>query len=468
MPSKSGTTTVITRTSTFVAVSTPSTPSQGLTFRDTTLVTTIETTVAECKTLVNVIRLENVTSKLISVSWTGINLDQQIEYKVKLASGSKSIQNETSATKAVFSDLTPGTIHTLIIEYLSCSIKKNISANIITAGKVYESFTRIPGRDFVSDYTNQSSKLYKDFVTNFTVQVENNLPKGYQELIRYKEMVIVVTGVRRGVIVDFDLVTALEVNLSTSDVQKSVINALNSSALRVDLNITSVKEADICQRGGYTCSKNATCVREGPSHTCGCKAEFYDQNPTVPGTDCKRIITPGADPCKGLCSSRAQCVVGPSGSQECSCYPGLIDPNPVNRGKLCIDPVDCFDQEKELCSSQNQCLPSKFLCSLGNVFKLTANLNSWIFNSSLYDPGSDAWAYASTKIVTTNSPDCSTGHYLQTPGHNCHSYLGKSFPDINGPGRRLESGDHSPGSSAGLDFVSRGCCSDQHRSEESN
>lgn len=54
-------------------------------------------------------------------------------------------------------------------------------------------------------------------------------------------MVIVVTGVRRGVIVDFDLVTALEVNLSTSDVQKSVINALNSSALRVDLNITSVK-----------------------------------------------------------------------------------------------------------------------------------------------------------------------------------------------------------------------------------
>lgn len=48
-----------------------------------------------------------------------------------------------------------------------------------------------------------------------------------------------------------------------------------------------ITEADICQRGGYTCSKNATCVREGPSHTCGCKAEFYDQNPTVPGTDCK-------------------------------------------------------------------------------------------------------------------------------------------------------------------------------------
>lgn len=84
------------------------------------------------ETLVNVIRLENVTSKLISVSWTGINLDQQIEYKVKLASGSKSIQNETSATKAVFSDLTPGTIYTLIIEYLCCYIKKNISRDIIT------------------------------------------------------------------------------------------------------------------------------------------------------------------------------------------------------------------------------------------------------------------------------------------------------------------------------------------------
>lgn len=84
------------------------------------------------ETLVNVIRLENITSKLISVSWTGINLDQQIQYKVKLESGSNSSQSETSATKAVFSDLTPGTMYTLIIEYLSCSIKKYISANIIT------------------------------------------------------------------------------------------------------------------------------------------------------------------------------------------------------------------------------------------------------------------------------------------------------------------------------------------------
>ncbi|XP_070983204.1 uromodulin-like 1 [Oncorhynchus clarkii lewisi] len=302
MPSTSGTTTVITRTSMFVAVSTPSTPSQGLTFRDTTLVTTIKPTIAECvsETLVNVIRLENITSKLISVSWTGINLDQQIQYKVKLESGSNSSQSETSATKAVFSDLTPGTMYTLIIEYLSCSIKKYISANIITAGKVYESFTRIPGRDFVSDYTNQSSKLYKDFVTNFNMQVENNLPKEYQDLIRDKEMVIVVTGVRRGsVIVDFDLVTALEVNLLTSDVQNSVINALKSSALGVDLNITSVKEADICQRGSYTCSKNASCVREGPSHTCECKAGFYDENPTVPGTDCKRVSQISTAPGEG-------------------------------------------------------------------------------------------------------------------------------------------------------------------------
>ncbi|CAB1349046.1 unnamed protein product [Coregonus sp. 'balchen'] len=94
---------------------------------------------------------------------------------------------------------------------------------------------------------------------------------------------MVVTGVRRGsVIVGFDLITALEVKLSTSDVQNSVINALKSSAPGVDLNITSVK------------------VR--------------------------------------------------------------------------------------------------------NVFKLTAELNSWIFNSSLYDPGSDAWAYTSTKIITTVVP----------------------------------------------------------------
>ncbi|KAK6296653.1 hypothetical protein J4Q44_G00327950 [Coregonus suidteri] len=237
------------------------------------------------------------------------------------------------------------------------------------------------------------------------MQVENNLPKEYQDLIKAKQMVVVVRGVRRGsVIVDFDLVNALEVKLSTSDVQNSVINALKTSALGVDLNFTSVKEADICQRGDHTCSKNASCVREGPSHTCECKAGFYDENPTVPGTDCKRNISPGADPCQGLCSSRAQCVIGPGGSHECSCYPGLIDQNPVNPGKLCKDPVDCFDQENDICSSQNQCLPPKFLCSLRNVFKLTAEFNSWIFNSSLYDPVSDAWAYASTKIITTVVP----------------------------------------------------------------
>lgn len=81
-----------------------------------------------------------------------------------------------------------------------------------------------------------------DLNVHISLKVGNNLPKAYQDLIRAKEMVVVVTGVHRGsVIVDFDLVTALEVNLSTSDVQKSVINALNSSALRVDLNITSVK-----------------------------------------------------------------------------------------------------------------------------------------------------------------------------------------------------------------------------------
>ncbi|KAL0973264.1 hypothetical protein UPYG_G00201190 [Umbra pygmaea] len=133
-------------------------------------------------------------------------------------------------------------MYTLTIQYLSCSVKKNISKEVYTAGNVYECSTRIPGKEFLPDYANKSSNLYKDLVTNFIMQVELNLPEHYQDLINAKEMMLVVKAVRSGsVIVDFDLISALEVNLSTSDVQLSVISALNSSALRVDLNSTYVK-----------------------------------------------------------------------------------------------------------------------------------------------------------------------------------------------------------------------------------
>lgn len=54
-------------------------------------------------------------------------------------------------------------------------------------------------------------------------------------------MLVVVTRIRRGsVIVDFDIVTSVEVRLPLADVQNSFIKALNISGLGVDLSSTYV------------------------------------------------------------------------------------------------------------------------------------------------------------------------------------------------------------------------------------
>ena len=64
----------------------------------------------------------------------------------------------------------------------------------------------------------------------------------YQDLINANEMRVIVTQIRRGsVIIEFDLLTNVRINLQTSNVQKNIINALNASSLDVDLNQTTVR-----------------------------------------------------------------------------------------------------------------------------------------------------------------------------------------------------------------------------------
>ncbi|XP_034148932.1 serine-rich adhesin for platelets isoform X3 [Esox lucius] len=326
-PSSSSATPVTTRpetTSTAVPVINSSDTSLGTVSRDTTLVTTVQNTFTGCGAVVNAIRLENITSQVIIVSWMGINLNQEIQYIVKLVSYSSSIQNETSVTKAVFSDLTPATMYTLTIEYLSCGVKKNISIDVVTTGKVYECSTRIPSGEFFSDYLNQSSSLYKDFVINFTIQVETNLPKQYQDLISAQQMMVIVRDVRQGsVIVDFDLVTAFDVNLSTSDVRTSVINALNLSTLRVDLNSTHVQDANLCQRGNYACSQNASCVTEGPSYSCKCQVGLYSENPALPGTACMITSSNATTPSTSFTVSSSDAITLPAPSTVTSGVPQI-------------------------------------------------------------------------------------------------------------------------------------------------
>ncbi|KAG7471307.1 hypothetical protein MATL_G00123200 [Megalops atlanticus] len=362
-------------------------------------VTTAQSTTPACVgSRVVDIRLEAVPSTVISVSWSVKNPVPQMEYTVKLSYNSSTIQKVTTERKMEYTNVLPAVTYTLIIEYPFCGKRENATMNITTVAKIYESYTRIPGEEFVPEFKNQSSTEFKKFVARFINEVEENLPPEYRELINANKMRVVVKEIRKGsVIVDFDLVTSVTVDLTTSNIQANVISALNKSALGIDLNQTAVTEADACKRDPI-CSENAQCVTVGPTYTCHCNPNFIDKNPQVPGTDCQRSTT---DPCEGSCSSLAQCIATPPSGHQCQCYKGLIDENPSNPGKICKDPVGCFSEGTDLCSSRNTCLKSKSVCSLGNVFKSTVELKSWVFAPALYDPTSDDWLYLSLNFTLT-------------------------------------------------------------------
>ncbi|KAJ8403817.1 hypothetical protein AAFF_G00346850 [Aldrovandia affinis] len=379
--------------------------------RTTQKSTTASFTVCEGSRVTD-IRLDRVSSKEIDVSWSGDNL--RPEYNVKLKQGSNSIEQVETENKAQFKDLLPGVTYTLTIEYLSCSTMEEITRNITTAANIFESSTRIPGREFDPDYKNQSSQQFKIFAAYFKEEVKANVPSDYQDLINANDMRVVVTEIRRGsVIVNFDLVTSVRIELVTSSVEKNIINALNMSALGVDLNQTTVREADICERGDHMCSENGNCIRDGPSYVCECRAAFTDQNPSVPGTDCQKdaltTTSPtshqttdnGNDNCGGMCSSLAECTLIGPGSYGCRCFAGLIDENTLNPGKLCRDPVHCFGEDTNLCLSGNKCLLSRAVCSLKNLFKSTVELKSWEFIPAYYNTKSQDWIIISTNFTIT-------------------------------------------------------------------
>ncbi|KAI1893531.1 hypothetical protein AGOR_G00124690 [Albula goreensis] len=358
------------------------------------------------------INLKKITSKQISVSWSGKNLTPDMEYIVKLKQGSDKNETVSTERRVQFTDLLPGVTYTLIIEYLSCGGNEQITRNITTAAKIYESSTRIPDDTFLPAYKNHSSPKFKEYVANFKEEIKKNLPMDYQNFIKQNDMRFVVIQIRRGsVIIDFDLITNVDVELSTPSIRRTVINALNMSALKVDFNQTTVIEADTCDRGSDLCSENGNCIRDGPTYVCKCKEGFRDHNPSIPGTDCQKdaltTVSPssgqtthsGKDNCDGKCSSLAECTSTPAGKRECQCYDGLIDENTSNPGKLCRDPVDCFHEVTNLCSSGNKCLKSKSVCSLKNLFKSTVELKSWQFHPALYNPENQDWKTTSTNFT---------------------------------------------------------------------
>ncbi|XP_035240578.1 serine-rich adhesin for platelets-like isoform X2 [Anguilla anguilla] len=407
--------------STSLSKTTPAVTTKGTTGTSSTSarVTTKKTTVASttlCEgSRVTHIRIEGLDSKEISVSWNGDNLRPEMKYVVKLKQGpnTSEVTNVSTVKKAQFTDLLPGVTYTVTIEYFSCSNKEEIKRNITTAANIYESSTRIPDIEFLPEYDNHSSPQFQTLVSHFKEEITKNLPRDYQDLIKENNMRVVVTKIRRGsVIIEFDLLTNTKIDLQTSTVEKNIINALNTSTLKVDLDQTTVREADACQRSSDLCSENGICTKVGPSYTCKCKAEFVDQNPSLPGTDCQkqalitisptsRQTTSGKDNCEGVCSSLAECTAIHSGTYGCQCYAGLIDVNPSNPGKLCREPFDCFREETNLCSPSNTCLRPQSVCSRKNLFKATVELKSWLYSPALYNTESQDWISVSTNFTIT-------------------------------------------------------------------
>lgn len=83
----------------------------------------------------------------------------------------------------------------------------------------------------------------KNITTIFpTLQLEENLPPAFQELLHSGKMRIIVTGVREGsVIVTFDIQMVSNRTVTHEEAEHAIIEALNKSrTLDVDFSVTSI------------------------------------------------------------------------------------------------------------------------------------------------------------------------------------------------------------------------------------
>ncbi|XP_067848345.1 uncharacterized protein [Heptranchias perlo] len=320
-------------------------------------------------------------------------------------------------------------------------------SNIILLSKVatvVEVSTRITNVEFTSDFEDKNSQKYKDFVKNFTAELEKGLTADVRDLIRRGKMRIIVTSIEQGsLIVKFGVTTSTNVNVTVSDIKETLTESLNNTQqFAVDLQNTTISDRDSCQPGLNDCSGNGTCIRLNATYTCQCNAGFTDTSPNTPGRTCEDVdecqtgnntcadfaacrnspgnyscgcfqgildtnpANPGTqcrdvDECQtgnNTCSDFAACTNTP-GNYSCGCFEGILDTNLANPGTQCRDPNTCFVNLTNICALSDCLTMTVSECNNKKAFRMKARLRSREFSNELKNPSSEAYRNLSAEIT---------------------------------------------------------------------
>ncbi|XP_067848344.1 LOW QUALITY PROTEIN: uncharacterized protein [Heptranchias perlo] len=318
---------------------------------------------------------------------------------------------------------------------------------------VVEVSTRITNVEFTSDFEDKNSQKYKDFVKNFTAELEKGLTADIRDLIRRGKVRIIVTSIEQGsLIVKFAVTTSTNVNVTVSDIKESLTESLNNTQqFAVDLQNTTISDRDSCQPGLNDCSGNGTCIRLNATYTCQCNAGFTDTSPSTPGRTCEvghyLILVSDVDECQtgnNTCSDFAACTNTPGnyscgcfqgildtnpanpgtqcrdvdecqtgnntcsdfaactntpGNYSCGCFQGILDTNPANPGTQCRDPNTCFVNQTNICALSDCLTMTVSECNNKKAFRMKARLRSREFSNELKNPSSEAYRNLSAKIT---------------------------------------------------------------------
>nr|XP_006126180.1 flocculation protein FLO11-like [Pelodiscus sinensis] len=353
-----------------------------------------------CPSLDFSLRLEKVTSDVIQFSWTPLDGRKESPYTASLSEDNREVNKSTTdKTNIEFKGLLPGQKYTISVEVLICGQKASTSMTVQTASKNFKGQTRLTNQVFKPQYSNKSSAAFKDFEKNFTAEIKEKMTDDFKTLFNKGRLLIVIDSISNGsVIVLFNIMMAVEQNLTETNISSAFIKALNESTLwKVDFQSTSVVVANSCETGLNDCSKNAVCTPKEATYSCECKAGFKDHSPSVPGKDCQDI-----NECtnSSACSDLASCN-NTEGSYECTCNPGIKDENPENPGKQCKDPVLCFNSTKFCSTQNNDCLNSKnWICSSNQAFACKISFKDKVFVPEYYNSESQIYQNLSQKITT--------------------------------------------------------------------
>ncbi|OCT91312.1 hypothetical protein XELAEV_18014364mg [Xenopus laevis] len=212
-------------------------------------------------------------------------------------------------------------------------MNSNFITSVTTLGRIFAAQIRITNSIYMAQFAVKTNAIFNEFAKNFTDELLKNFDAVSMAMYKAGKMRVEVTDLN-GSVVDFNIITDVAENFTTSNVSQIFTDALNkSTTFAVDPSSYSFRVQNACGTGVIPCSQDATCTSDNGVASCKCNTGFNDTSPSSPGQICIDI-----NECSGgtnNCSSLASCT-NTIGSYQCQCYPGITDGNSSNPGRQCI------------------------------------------------------------------------------------------------------------------------------------